>query len=89
MTTQQLEELAKECLGQLWKEWPNGNPQEHDKNIIASFLHRAVEMESNDWERWAREVCTDFRIPFDDHKVGLRMAITQWMAEKMKEDKSE
>lgn len=35
-----------------------------------------------DWERWAKEMCEDFRIPFDNHKVGLRMAITQWMAER-------
>ena len=35
-----------------------------------------------DWERWAKEVCEDFRIPFDNHKVGLRVAITQWMAER-------
>lgn len=32
-----------------------------------------------DWERWAREVCTDYRIPFDNHTVGLRLAIVDWM----------
>jgi hypothetical protein len=35
------------------------------------------------WERWAREVCADFKIPYDNHPIGLRMAITQWMAEKL------
>lgn len=39
-----------------------------------------------DWERWAKEVCEDFRIPFDNHKIGLRMAITQWMADKLRRD---
>ena len=35
------------------------------------------------WERWAREVCEDFKIPYDNHPIGLRMAITQWMADKL------
>ena len=30
-----------------------------------------------DWERWAREVLTDWRVPFDNHRVGLRLGITQ------------
>lgn len=30
-----------------------------------------------DWERWAREVLTDFRVPFDNHTVGLRLGIVQ------------
>ncbi len=39
--------------------------------------------EWQDWERWAKEVCEDFRIPFDNHKAGIRMAITQWMADRL------
>ncbi len=35
-------------------------------------------------ERWMREVLTDFRIPFDDHLIGRRIALAQWMADKMK-----
>ncbi len=42
-------------------------------------------LEWQDWERWATEVLTDFKIPFDNHKVGMRMAMTQWMAEKLKQ----
>jgi hypothetical protein len=30
-----------------------------------------------EWERWAKEVLTDWRVPFDNHKVGLRLGITQ------------
>jgi hypothetical protein len=30
-----------------------------------------------DWEKWAAEVLTDFRMPFDNHKVGLRLAIVE------------
>ena len=30
-----------------------------------------------DWERWAAEVLTDFRVPFDNHKVALRLGIVQ------------
>ena len=33
----------------------------------------------NDEERWMREVLTDFRIPFDDHEVGRRVALVEWM----------
>mgnify|MGYP001559819182 CR=1 FL=1 len=33
-----------------------------------------------DNEGWMREVLTDFRIPFDDHKIGRRFALTQWMS---------
>ena len=32
-----------------------------------------------DEERWMRDVLTDFRIPFDDHEVGRRVALTGWM----------
>lgn len=39
-----------------------------------------------DDERWIREVLTDFGIPFDDHKVGRRIALTQWMAEQGRGD---
>lgn len=41
-----------------------------------------AQKESTDWERWAIEVLCDFRISHDNHKVGLRMAIVQWMAER-------
>ena len=41
-----------------------------------------LESELADNERWMREVLTDFRIPFDDHKIGRRMAFTQWMFER-------
>ncbi len=47
------------------------------------FKLQQNENEWRDWERWAREVCTDFKLPFDDHKVGMRLAITQWMAEQL------
>ena len=30
-----------------------------------------------DWERWAAEVLTDFRVPFDNHKVALRLGSVQ------------
>lgn len=40
-----------------------------------------VKTEVDDNERWMREVLTDFRIQFDDHKVGRRLAFTYWMAE--------
>ena len=41
-----------------------------------------LENEIADNERWMREVLTDFRIPFDDHKIGRRLAFTQWMFER-------
>ncbi len=40
-------------------------------------------IEWQDWERWAKEVLADFKIPYDNHKVGMRLAITQWMAYKL------
>jgi hypothetical protein len=40
-----------------------------------------LEAELADNERWMREVLIDFRIPFDDHKVGRRRALAQWMIE--------
>jgi len=33
-----------------------------------------VELDGND--QWMRDVLTDFRIPFDDHKKGRRVALT-------------
>jgi hypothetical protein len=38
-----------------------------------------LQAEVADEERWMREVLTDFRIPFDDHKQGRRAAIVCWM----------
>lgn len=46
---------------------------------------KAADQEWQDWERWATEVLTDFKIPFDNHKVGMRLGITQWMADKLHE----
>lgn len=43
---------------------------------------RRLESELADNERWMREVLTDFRIPFDDHKIGRRLAFTRWMFER-------
>lgn len=40
---------------------------------------RELQAEVADGERWLREVLTDYRIPFDDHKVGRRLAIVNWM----------
>lgn len=39
-----------------------------------------IEFARDSWHRWASEVLTDFKIPFDNHREGLRMAFTQWMA---------
>jgi hypothetical protein len=36
----------------------------------------------DDNDRWMREVLTDFRIAFDDHKIGRRLAFTQWMCDR-------
>ena len=38
-----------------------------------------------DWERWAKEVLTDWRVPFDNHKVGLRLGVTQTLCDMSKE----
>lgn len=42
--------------------------------------------ETSDNDRWIREVLVDFAIPFDDHKVGRRIALTQWMVEQGRGD---
>jgi hypothetical protein len=36
---------------------------------------------SEDWERWIKEVLTDFRIPHDAHTEGMRIALTYWMVD--------
>lgn len=41
----------------------------------------AWEAAENDNDRWMREVLTDFKIQFDDHPIGRRLAFTQWMAD--------
>ena len=40
---------------------------------------------AEDNDRWMRDVLTDFRIPFDDHLIGRRLALAQWMADKLKD----
>lgn len=53
-----------------------------EKDMLRQKLkHAEDELEDN--ERWMREVLTDFRIQFDDHKVGRRLAFVQWMAERI------
>lgn len=46
-------------------------------------LVAVVDKECVDWERWATEVLTDFKIPFDNHKIGIRLALTQWMCDRL------
>lgn len=36
-------------------------------------------LEWQDWERWATEVLTDFIIPFDNHKAGMRFALVDFI----------
>jgi hypothetical protein len=33
------------------------------------------------WETWAREVLIDFKVKFDAHPAGMRLALNQWMHE--------
>jgi hypothetical protein len=40
-------------------------------------------MQTDDHERWLFDVLTDFRIPFDNNKQGLRSALTQWMRDRI------
>jgi hypothetical protein len=41
--------------------------------------HDFIFDERADHEQWLKEVLTDFKIPFDDHKQGMRAALCQWM----------
>lgn len=43
-----------------------------------------VQFDLDAWEAWAREVCDDFKIEYDNHPIGLRLAIVKWMAGKNK-----
>lgn len=49
------------------------------------MLMTQLQAELDDNDRWMREVLTDFKIPFDDHKIGMRLAFTQWMADRLNE----
>lgn len=71
------------------QEWDCRRPAKDGQCVDADFA-RQLETAKNenwnevmDWERWAKEVLTDFKIPFDNHKTGMRMAINQWMADKL------
>lgn len=46
-----------------------------DRDILIEQLST----ELTDHDRWIKDVLTDFKISFDDHKIGRRMALTQWM----------
>ncbi len=50
----------------------------HSERINRMMLE---ELEDND--RWLRQILTDFRIPFDDHKHGRRIALNRWMIEQI------
>lgn len=43
---------------------------------------RALKAEVEDNERWQIEVLGDFHIAFDNHRVGRRLAFTQWMCDR-------
>ena len=44
-----------------------------------------LQKELADHDRWLAEVLVDFKIPFDYHKIGMRLALTRWMADKLNE----
>ena len=60
-----------------WHDEPIG------KAVVAAEHADALAAQVADEERWMREMLADFRIPYDDHKVGRRIALAQWMAERM------
>lgn len=70
------EQLQREAY-ERWREcgWPAFA-------VDFSFARR-MELELSENERWMREVLTDFKIPFDDHKVGMRIALTKWMHDRL------
>lgn len=41
-----------------------------------------IQKELAGWERWIKEVLTDFRIPYDDHKSSWRVSLVIRMASK-------
>lgn len=43
-------------------------------------LNDCRQFDLDSWETWAREVCEDFKIEYDNHPIGLRAAIVKWMA---------
>lgn len=68
---------AVQChnCGALWEPSPVAAPIRTPQPAAPSVN------EGEDWERWAKEVCQDFRIPFDNHTHGIRAAMCEWMAE--------
>lgn len=77
----------------VWSEGNQGLGDEYAEEVVSADFARKLEIyntqlarEVADDERWIREVLTDFGIPFDDHKVGRRIALTQWMAEQGRGD---
>ena len=37
------------------------------------------------WRKWAREVCDDFRVEYDDHDEGLRSSLTECISNATKQ----
>lgn len=58
----------------------HGSLNRYEDPQAVEIINR-LEKEIDDNDRWMREVLTDFRIPFDDHKMGRRLAFTQWMGD--------
>jgi hypothetical protein len=55
-----------------------------DINSAAAELAR-VEAETQDELCWLSEVLTDFRVPFDNHKIGMRVALVLELCDRRKE----
>jgi len=53
---------------------PEGTYVKHDD--VSEYPYVDIHL----WEQWAKEVCEDFKIEYDNHPVGLRLAITKWMS---------
>jgi len=55
--------------------------QEHISGLLERIRQLEKDVENNN--RWMRDVLTDFDIPFptDDHIIGFRAAIWDWMYE--------
>jgi len=54
-------------------------PMSHAERMWIDDAEDAMRRGVEDDDKWLKEVLTDFRIDFDDHPQGRRLALIEWM----------
>jgi len=77
----ELDSEIKDYQAVIWA-WQDKGRDLHKDLDDTKRLLAEKDRDVKDWERWIKEVLSDFKINFDDHKVSWRMSLVCELADK-------